>query len=507
MTYDPCTCCSSRCGVSRRNFIAGAGALTTLGGFALSLSAQNKEAVHAAPIRTTLKVQPILLYSVPKRIEARSWRQWGNIQTEEQASDERQRISKELAAMKAGADFPVEILPIASAQTPEDAAKAAKGDHDVTILYGAGTGVNVLEAATIPGKWTILFVRHRSGPVYLWYEIASARYLRKTVDEYGQPGVGPQDVVVDSHQEILWRLRALSGLKNTVGKRVVAVGGAGGWGVGGRKAKDISKDVWKMDIQTVSYDDLGKMIVQARQNDALVKRCRAQADKYLASKNVTLHTSKDFVSNSFILTEIFQQLMDHAETDAITINQCMNTIMPLSETTACLPLSLLNDQGYMAFCESDFVVIPAGILLHYTSGKPFFMNDPTYAHAGMVTLAHCTGARRMDGKHDEPVKLVTHFESDYGASPKVEMRKGQKITTIDADFNGRRWLGFEGEILGSPFLDICRCQIDVHMNCDTDRLNEETRGFHWMVCYGNYLKETGYALKKMNVDWLNLSKA
>ena len=46
----------------------------------------------------------------------------------------------------------------------------------------------------------------------------------------------------------------------------------------------------------------------------------------------------------------------------------MGTIMPMSETTACLPLSLLNDDGYLAFCESDFVVIPSGILLHYISG-------------------------------------------------------------------------------------------------------------------------------------------
>ena len=90
--------------------------------------------------------------------------------------------------------------------------------------------------------------------------------------------------------------------------------------------------------------------------------------------------------------------MDEAETDAITINDCMGTIMGMSETTACLPLSLLNDDGYLAFCESDFVVIPSGILLHYISGKPVFLNDPTYPHDGMVTLAHCTAPRKMDGE-------------------------------------------------------------------------------------------------------------
>ena len=57
-------------------------------------------------------------------------------------------------------------------------------------------------------------------------------------------------------------------------------------------------------------------------------------------------------------------IMDEAQTDAITVNHCMGTIMGISKTTACLPLSLMNDDGYLAFCESDFVVIPSGILLH-----------------------------------------------------------------------------------------------------------------------------------------------
>ncbi len=30
-------------------------------------------------------------------------------------------------------------------------------------------------------------------------------------------------------------------------------------------------------------------------------------------------------------------------------------------------------------------------------------------------------------------------------------------------------------------------------------------GFHWMLAHGDHLRETGYALRKVGVDWLNLS--
>ena len=211
------------------------------------------------------------------------------------------------------------------------------------------------------------------------------------------------------------------------------------------------------------------------------------------------------MANAFLLTDVFRDLLEEAGTDALTINHCMDTIMPLSETTACLSLSLLNDEGYLAFCESDFVVIPSGILLHYVSGKPVFLNDPTHPHAGVVTLAHCTAPRRMDGQHFEPARIMTHFESDYGAAPKVEMRKGQRVTVLDPNFSGRRWLGFEGVIVDNPMLHICRSQIDVEIKGDCDRLLEEMRGFHWMASYGGYTPEIGYALKKAGVEWLSLS--
>lgn len=505
-----CGCCMSKTPgtVNRREFMTGMS--VAAGGLALGsipASALDFSSVtEYAPIPPRpLKVRPVLASTLYRRREQTSWRPWGGLHTQQDISDEQQRIGRELRELSSRSEFELEILPLVTLNNAEEAARVAAGDHDVLLMYAANTWLDVLEALTDPKKWTILFVRHRSGPVYLWYEIAHNRYLRKTVDEYGQPGMDYRDVVVDDLDEIVWRLRALSGLRNTLGKRIVTIGGPAGWGAGGRKAPDITRDFWKMDLRTVEYSELGEMIKAARQNSRLVEECTRQADEYLRGVGVSLETDRQYVVNAFVLTEVFKGLMDEAGTDAITVNQCMGTIMPISETTACLPLSLLNDSGYTAYCESDFVVIPSGILLHHISGLPVFLNDPTYPHDGVVTLAHCTAPRRMDGSKLEPARILTHFESDYGAAPKVEMKLGEKITVIDPDFDNVRWLGFEAEIIDNPFLDICRSQIDVRIKGNCDTLVAETRGFHWMVSYGDYRKEVGYALGKVGIDWLDLS--
>ncbi len=494
---------------TRREFLYSVGALTAVGLGAASAQQPAPDAREGAlrgPLgRSPIKVQPVLTYEVPQRRSATSWRNWGGIQTEQDANEEKERIGKELAKLSSQADFPLELRPVELVRAVPRATEIARGDHDVLLLYAAGGGGSILEALTAPGKWNVMFLRHDPGPVYLWYEIAHPRFLRKTVDDYGQPGWDVHDVAVDEPAEVLWRLRALSGLKNTLQKKIVAVGGAAGWGKGGQTAPQRTRELWKMELIDYPYKDLSRRIQEARRNTALVDRCSQAAGQYLRQRGVSLHTTREFVNNACVLAEVLKGAMAEAQTDAITINSCMGTIMPMSETTACLPLSMLNDEGYLAFCESDFVVIPSGILLHYISGKPVFLNDPTYPHGNTVTLAHCTAPRKMDGVSSEPARILTHFESDYGAAPKVEMRIGQICTNLVPDFASRKWVGFEGTIVGNPSLDICRTQIDVRIHGDTTALLEEMKGFHWMTSYGSHLQESAYALKKIGVDFLNVS--
>ena len=207
------------------------------------------------------------------------------------------------------------------------------------------------------------------------------------------------------------------------------------------------------------------------------------------------------MGSAILLEQVFLGVMKKADCRAITINGCMGTIMPLAETSACLTLSLLNDAGYLAFCESDFVVIPSGVLLVNISGKPMFLNDPTYPHHGIVTVAHCTAPRKMDGKNYEPVEIHTHFESDYGASPKVAMKEGTVVTNVVPDFASKKWVGFTGKVKANPFMPICRSQSGITIDGDWHKLLEQMRGFHWMMCYGDCTKEVGYAIKKLGIGW------
>ncbi|MCC6487683.1 MAG: sugar isomerase [Candidatus Hydrogenedentes bacterium] len=452
-----------------------------------------------------LRVQPVLMYRVPTRREQTSWKSWGGVQSDAAAEEEAARIKAELDGLAQRADFPMEVLPVVKVTSEEAGAQAAAQEADVTVLYPATGSGNTLLSCVRDGR-TIVFVRHQSGPVYYWYEALSTRYLRPN-DGTAVPDdtrrLSVDDVVVDDPEEVLWRLRAMSAVNNFVGSRIVALGGP--MGKYAPDAPDVARQKYGIEIVDVSYDELSRRIQEAFADPARMALAERWTDAFLAIPNTKLSTERGFVVNAFVLYGIFKDFLRENNTPLFTIKECMSTILPMSKTTACLTLGLLNDEGLVAFCESDFVVVPPGIFLQCVTRKPVFMHNSTFPHKGVVTCAHCASPRRFDRERYEPVEIVTHYESEYGAAPKVEVPVGQEVTFIDPEYATGRWVGISGTVEGNPFHEICRSQQDVRIHGNWKKLINEVRDSHWVMAYGNYLKEIAYAAPRIGVKFEDIS--
>ncbi|MGC8601539.1 MAG: sugar isomerase [Thermoprotei archaeon] len=453
-------------------------------------------------MQETLKVKPILAYVTSSRKEETSWRPWGGIQTESQAEEEAERIKRELSSLKP--DFGLELLPLSMVRNAEDASEALEEQADVRLIYAATDNTQLMRLLTSGKPWNLIFIRHRSGPLYAYYEFVHPFLIRGWTDKPVKGGVGFEDVVVDDYDELLKKLRALNALKSVKGKKVVLVGGPSKL-FHGEVAAARAKEIWDLELIHVPYEpDLADRIKKKRMDEDALKRAEKKAADYLARANVKSYLRNDFVVNSFLLYEVFEDLMEENDAEAIAINECMTTIIPLAKTTACLPLSMINDEGKVAVCEGDVVTLPAYLLLHAISQKPVFLNDPTFPHHGIVTIAHCTSPTTLNGKKPENVQLVTHYESDYGAAPKVLFERGQEVTVLDAAFEENTWVAFKAKTGGSTSYPTCRTQTDLEIEGDWKKLLNNMRGFHWVMAYGDYLDELEYALGKVGIELIRI---
>jgi hypothetical protein len=502
---------SADAGLTRRGFLGGLGGAAALGGAAIAAEPVAPAAGEPLP-RTALtpgkplRVLPVLTYAIPGRVEKTSWRPYGGLKSKDDVDAEARRIGGELQALAARAEFPVEFAPVALVGNDAEAVAAVRTDRDAILVYASGGSQGWLEALAASGKPCVMFVRHRSGPVYLWYEIAHYRFLRKSVDAFGEPNMDVDDVVVDDYGDVLWRLRALYGLVNARGTRVAALGGLQAYSApAGKNGPKCARETWGYEIADVPTDEIAARIARARADAKAVEDARSRASDLLAQPGVVLDTERRFVDNSFLALRVFREILAERGASNLGVANCMGSLIGLLDTSPCLVLSLLNDEGFTAFCHVDLSHTMPGVLLRWISGKPSFVSNSHFPHHGMVTLAHCAAPRRMDGRSFEPSRIMTHFESDYGAATKVEYRKGQVTTNIVPNLSCTKWFAFRGKVLASPSMDMCRSQMDVEIDGDWKKLLRTLEGFHTVTCYGDYLREVGYALKKTKMGWEDVS--
>jgi len=170
-------CCNCRDeNVSRRKFLGLAASGLAGAGFSMKSSFFSDKKIEEfnpyKPMINTgkkLTVQPLLRHQIETYKPQTSWRNWGGVHTEETAREEMERITKELKELSRNAEFPLEIMPVARATSDGEASKIRDREGiDVMLLYAAGAGY--LDACISGKRYNIIFVRHRSGPVYDWYE-------------------------------------------------------------------------------------------------------------------------------------------------------------------------------------------------------------------------------------------------------------------------------------------------------------------------------------------------
>jgi len=495
--------------VSRRGFLA-LGGLTATTLVAESALQPARQALAAAaapkagaglPPGAPLRAQPVLIYSIAQRREKTSWRPYGGLKSRADVDQEAKRIDAELKTLVAQAEFPIDMAPVAMVGSDAEAA-AARAEADVILMFASGGPVEWIDRLVGSKKPCVMFVRHVSGPVYLWYEIVHWRYLRRNEDEMKPSGLGIDDVVVDDYGDMLWRLRALYGVKNAKGTVCVALGGLQSYsGPGTKFGPTRAKEVWGFDIKPVPDAEVAKRLQKARSDPAVLQEAERLAAEFLAQPAVTLQTERRHVVNTFVALHVIRQIMRELKATNLGVSNCMGSLIQLLDTPPCLATSILNDEGLTAFCHSDYTHTPPGVLMRWISGKPSWVCNSHFPHHGMISFAHCAAPRRMNGQDFEPLKIMTHFESDYGAATKVEYTKGQTVTCILPNLVCTKWQGFRGKVVDSPATDSCRSQMDVAIDGNWQKLLSDMQGFHTLVTYGDYLREVGYALRKVGMGW------
>jgi len=201
----------------------------------------------------------------------------------------------------------------------------------------------------------------------------------------------------------------------------------------------------------------------------IVKRAKAIREP---SNNDILEAAKAYLA--------IKEICKEEHLDALTI-RCFD-IVKACNTTSCLALALLNDEGIVAGCEGDMQTLMSMYLAKRLCGEAAFMANPSQLTDSSSMLAHCTIPLTMC---DETI-IRTHFESGIG----VAIQGLLPLT----DYTLFKWGGpqldryfvTEAKAIETPYSDhFCRTQITLDVNLKPYLL-QHSIGNHHVIIRGRH---------------------
>ena len=169
--------------------------------------------------------------------------------------------------------------------------------------------------------------------------------------------------------------------------------------------------------------------------------------------------------------------------DAMTI-RCFD-IVKVCNTTSCLALARLNDEGIVAGCEGDMQTLMTMLLAKKLLNEPAFMANPSILTDTTSMFAHCTVPLSMCYK----TSMRTHFESGIGVAVQGDLPLG--------DYTIMKWGGrkldkyfvTEAKAIKNEYSNhFCRTQITFDINLKPYLLNHPI-GNHHVIIKGRHADE------------------
>lgn len=266
--------------------------------------------------------------------------------------------------------------------------------------------------------------------------------------------------------------------KRITGSRVGVVGAPSSWLIASNVDYLLAKRRWGVcyvDIPLERVADLYHSIP----DDEVGEACAQFVGRALACRE----GSPEDMLKAMRLYRALKQVCEEEKLQAVTVS-CFK-LMDLTNTTGCLALSLLNDDGIHAGCEGDLQSIFTMLSVHALTGKSAFMANPSMINVQNkeIILAHCT----VGIKQTEQYIIRNHFESESGIAIQGILPLGEVTVVKCGGESLDEYFVSEGVLTENPsFINYCRTQARIKLTRSPEYFLKNPLGNHHILIQGNH---------------------
>ena len=275
-------------------------------------------------------------------------------------------------------------------------------------------------------------------------------------------------------------IEVTSAIEALKGKQLGLIGNVSDWLIASSVEKNVLMSRLGINLKQIDWKSLCSFGDAEINND------------FLSKFEYTDHQEK---LNASKIYNILKDCVENEKLDALTV-ECFPLVRQKS-VTACLALSLFNDQQIPAGCEGDLASIVGMMFAKELSGSIPWMANVAKISAETALFAHCTIGTNLLSDYE----VTTHFETGLGTAIRG-MYRYNDITVFRLNSELNKAFITTGEVLDRPrYATACRTQIEVKLPLSAiTKLKENPLGNHHLILQGNQLEKLQLACGLLGIE-------
>ena len=266
--------------------------------------------------------------------------------------------------------------------------------------------------------------------------------------------------------------------RSLFGKRIGVIGTPSSWLIASNVDYLLAKRRWGIEYMDIPLERIYEHF-QLITDDEVGASCAALASQALACREA----SPEDLIKAMRLYRAIKKVCEEEKLDALTLS-CFKLVEQI-DTTGCLALSLLNDEGIIAGCEGDLQSVFTLLAVKTLAKKEGFMANPSMINTrtNELVLGHCT----VGLKQSERYIIRNHFETEKGIGIQGLLPTGDvTIVKCGGECLDEYYLSTGTLTENTNYINMCRTQVRIKMDTPAEYFLKNPLGNHHILLHGNY---------------------
>lgn len=254
-------------------------------------------------------------------------------------------------------------------------------------------------------------------------------------------------------------------------------------------------------------EQLDTYILVEMAEKAKIEECEKIMEMFKSKSRIGKGVDQGMLIKAARIYVALRKIIKKHHLDVINV-KCQPELSQIYGCVACLPLSLIADEGIVAACEGDVPVTVTMLMLHYLSDRTVTYGDILDIHDDQILLSSCGFAPFSLANNKDKIQINDIAHKGFkGPVCSFSLKQGRvTLARLTEGIGNYKMSLVTGEGVDTELRESRFPALEIRLDGDIKKFTETLKANHYALAYGDLTQELLELCKMLDIEPIMIEK-